>query len=273
VSFPADPAPLLAPDAMRIRRFATLRTVTALMLREMSTRYGRQPGGYVWALLQPLAMIVILGFAWSLLMKSPTLGTSFLLFKATGFLALQMFTLQSSVVGMAMKFSRQLLFYPGVTWVDAILARFTLNALVHTLVTAIILYGIIVYDDVRTMLDWGAIVLAMSLAAGAGLGMGCLNCYLFQRFPVWEQAWGIITRPLFLISGVIILYEDMPRLAQDILWYNPVLHITGIMREGFYPVYSPSYVSIIYVMLWVLIPMLLGLILLRRHHRTLLNLA
>ena len=31
-------------------RFATLRTITALILREMATTYGRSPGGYVWAI-------------------------------------------------------------------------------------------------------------------------------------------------------------------------------------------------------------------------------
>ena len=38
----APPGPQTKP-----RRFATLRTVLALMLREMATTYGRSPGGYL----------------------------------------------------------------------------------------------------------------------------------------------------------------------------------------------------------------------------------
>jgi capsular polysaccharide transport system permease protein len=63
----------------------------------------------------------------------------------------------------------------------------------------------------------------------------------------------------------------MPGLAQSILWYNPILHLTGIMRAGFYPMYRPEYVSVEFVLLTILVPMTLGLLLLRRYHRELLN--
>ena len=250
---------------------AALRSIAALILREMGARYGRTPGGYVWALLEPLGMILILGFAWSLLARSPGLGTSFFLFKGTGMLILHMFTTLGNQVGRAMLFSKALLFYPRMTWMDAILARFLLNTLVTTAVMVVILTGIMIYEDIRTVLDWGRIAQAVALTALVGLGVGCLNCYLFQRFPVWQTIWAIVTRPLFLISGVIIVYEDLPQLAQQVLWYNPILHLTGIMRDGFYPIYTPQYISLVYIGLWIVIPMVVGLLLLRQYHRDLLN--
>lgn len=237
----------------------------------MSTRYGRVPGGYAWVLLEPLGMIVILSFAWALVSVTPSLGTSFLLFKATGFLILHSFTTLGNLVGHAMTFSKPLLFYPRVTWLDAIVARFALNLLVVVTVTTIILSGILFYEDVRTVLDWPKIGLAMALTALLGFGIGTLNCFLFTRFPVWQTVWSILTRPLFLISGVIIIYEDMPEIAQQVLWFNPVLHLTGIMRDGFYSIYAPQYVSYAYVGVWILIPMVLGLMLLRQFKRDLLN--
>jgi len=103
-----------------------------------------------------------------------------------------------------------------------------------------------------------------------GLGVGCLNAFLFMRFPVWQPIWSILNRPLFLISGVIIIYEDLPPFAQSILWYNPVLHLTGLMRDGFYPMYRPDYISVAFVCFCIAVPMVMGLLLLRRHHRTLL---
>lgn len=271
---------MIPPDKV-IRNDASLQTVTqsgaafrvvaALMLREMSTRYGRTPGGYIWAVAEPLGMIIVLGLAFELIMRAPSLGTSFLMFKATGFLVLQVFTVLGGQVGNALTFSKPLLRYPRVTWVDAIAARFLLNALVVTVVAILILSGIMIYDDLTIVFDWGPILLAMGGAAALGLGLGCLNCYLFMRFPVWNQLWRIMTQPLFLISGVIILYEDMPPMAQDLIWYNPLIHLTGLMRDGFYPLYSPTYISVTYVGVWVLVPMALGLLLLRRFHRELLN--
>ncbi len=250
---------------------AALRSIAALVLREMGARYGRRPGGYVWALLQPLGIIVVLAFAFSLLARSPSLGTSFLLFKGTGLLIVQLVTALSHTVGHAMGYSRALLFYPCVAWIDAVIARFLLNSLVLWVVTALILSGIILYDQITPMLDWGRIALAMSMATLLGLGLGCLNCFLFQRFPIWQNLWGMITAPLFLVSGVIFLYEEMPLLAQQVLWFNPVLHLTGLMRDGFYPGYAPGYVSLAYVGVCALVPMVLGLLLLRQYHRDLLQ--
>lgn len=250
---------------------ASFRAIGALMLREMSTRYGRTPGGYLWALVEPLGMIIVLSLAFSLMARNPTLGNSFLLFKATGYLILQMFTVLGGQIGNALNFSKPLLRYPRVTWGDAILARFVLNALVVSAVTFLILVGIILFEQLDVRLRWGSIFAAVLLTASLGLGIGVLNCFLFMRFPVWQQIWSIVTRPLFLISGVIIIYEDMPDLAQSILWYNPILHLTGIMRAGFYPMYRPDYVSIEFILLTILVPMTLGLLLLRRYHRELLN--
>ena len=246
------------------------RSVAALMLREMSTRYGRTPGGYVWAILEPLGMILLLAFAFELLARSPALGTSYILFKATGFMILQVFTTLGGQVGNSLTFSKALLRYPRVTWVDAIAARFLLNTIVVFVVTFLILTGTILVQGLQLLISWGPILLALGLTAALGLGMGCLNSFLFMQFPVWQQIWAILTRPLFLISGVIILYEDMPPLAQTILWYNPLLHLTGMMRDGFYVLYRPSYISFVYVGLWIMIPMVLGLLLLKRHHRNLL---
>lgn len=269
---PATPQPIAPrPLARRSPASEALRAISALILREMSTRYGRTPGGYIWALLEPIGMIIILGYAWSMLARAPTLGTSFFLFKATGFMVLQMFLVNSKLVGKAMHFSRPLLFYPRVTWLDTLLARFILNTLVVTLSTTIILTGIMVYENIHTVLDYSKILQAMALAALAGLSVGILNCYLFQRIPVWEQIWSIATRPLFLISGVIFIYEDLPQMGKAILWYNPVLHLTGIIRDGFYPLYHPTYISGVYLGLWIFVPMVIGLLLLRQFHRDLLN--
>lgn len=250
---------------------ASLRAIAALMLREMSTRYGRTPGGYVWAILEPLGMIIVLGFAFSLIASAPVLGTSFLLFKATGFMVLQIFTVLGGQVGNALTFSKPLLKYPRVTWMDAILARFLLNTTVVFMSTILILFGIFFYEGLTIMISWEPVLLAVFLTAAFGLGVGCLNAYLFMRFPAWQQIWAILTRPLFIISGVLILYEDFPPIGQEYLWYNPLLHLTGLMREGFYPMYRPEYISVVFVGLCALVPMALGLLLLRRYHRELLE--
>lgn len=254
-----------------VRSFATTRATSALILREMATRYGRSPGGYVWAILEPLGTILILALAMSVIVRVPPLGGSFVLFFATAFLPFLMYQNVSSNVGRCINFSRALLFYPAVTWIDAAAARFILTALTDVVVMIILFTGMIITTDHRSVLDLITIVEAVCLAAFLGLGLGALNCVLFGLFTVWMQVWSILSRPMFLISGTFFLYEDMPASVQQYLWYNPLLHITGLIRRGFYSTYDAAYVSISYVLLIATICLFLGIVLLGRYHRVILN--
>ncbi len=258
---------LTTPIVRNGRKFVTAQATATLVLREMLTRYGRSPGGFVWAVIEPLAAILLLSVGFSLLLRTPPIGTSFILFYATGFLPFFLYNSIAEPVSSALKFSRAFLAYPVVVWLDAIFARFILNLLTTSVVAFILLTAIILVTDANAVINPLAAILAMMLAALMGLSIGCLNCALIGLFPVWERIWKIVTRPLFLASGVIFMYEDMPPEVQQILWYNPLLHIAGFMREGFYAFYEARYGSVLYVCAVSLSLLALGLMLLRRHHR------
>lgn len=229
------------------RRLFSFRAVGALMLREMATSYGRSPLGYLWAILEPVAGIAILTFAFSFFFAAPPIGTSFPLFYATAMLPFTLFTTVANRVSGALVFSRPLLTYPVVTFVDAILARFLVNLLAELLVFYIVITGVMLIYDTRAVLDIARIAEALALAAGFALGVGTLNAWLFLRFHTWHVIWSLISRPLFLVSGGLVLFERMPPGLQDALWWNPLVHVTGIMRSGFYPDYPDSYTSALYV--------------------------
>lgn len=250
----------------------TARTVLALMLREMSTTYGRTPGGYLWAVLEPVAAIALMSVVFAAALRSPSLGTSFGLFYATAFLPFTLYNQVQRKVGGSLRFSRQLLRYPGVRYIDAVLARFLLNVLTHVAVAFLLLSAIMIGFRIQTILDLQAIVSAFALAALLGLGLGTLNCFLMARFPVWDSIWGIVTTPMFIISGIFYILEDIPEPFRSILWYNPLIHITGLMRTGFYPTYDATYVSTLYVAVFGLVTLVLGIIFLNRYYRDLLNL-
>mgnify|MGYP001793731292 FL=1 len=258
------------PTAGQFKRFGTLRNIFALMLREMSTRYGRTPGGYIWAVLEPVAGIMFLSLGFSLLLRNPSLGTSFILFYASGYLILHLYNSISMPCAQAIDFSRPLLRYPAVNWIDAILARLLLNSLTGVAIAVLLFATIVSLIDVGVVFDLPPIIEAFTLCIMVAFGVGCLNCCLIGLFPVWGVVWGILTRPLFIASGVIFIYEDLPRFAQDILWWNPLFHLTGLVRVGIYPTYSPTYIDITYVLSFSLITCALGLLLTRRYNREIL---
>lgn len=261
---PAATQPGLANDSALTR---TGRTVSALILREMSSTYGRSPGGYLWALLEPLGGIILMAFAFSLLLRAPSLGTSFILFFCTGFMPFSLYQTMESKVNGALGYSKSLLAYPRVTWIDAILARVILNFLTGLMVFFIVVTGILIVIENRSIINLTPIALGLLMMALLAVGIGMVNGVLKGLFPVWKQVWGIVSRPLFLASGIIFIYEDMPRAAQNVLWWNPMLHGTGYVRTGFYSTYEASYVSLAYGFGFGLATTALGLLLTRAHYK------
>ncbi len=251
-------------------RLPVLRSVGALILREMSTRYGRSPGGYFWALAQPIGGIAILAFAFSLILRTPPLGNSFVLFFASGVLPFAVFLGIQAAVQNALQFSRPLLMYPAVSWIDALFARFILEFLTTTIALIVVLGAVFELTGASAILRVGPMIGATLLMAALGFGIGVFNCALAGLYPAWGNLWQIVTRPLFLVAGVIFIYDRLPSQVQEILWFTPWIHLTGLFRIGIYPSYHPEYISLPLVAAWVMIPMALGLLLLRRHHRTIL---
>lgn len=248
-------------DSLLVR---SLRVFAALMLREMITRYGRSFGGYVWAVIEPMAVIGMLSLVFSQFLETPAYGESFLLFFATGYLPFYFFVSVSSQVGTGLSVNRELLQLPMVKPLDVLLARFVLAFLTLLVVSAII-FGFVAVTVRHTLYyDPVAVIAAFASASALGLGVGTLNAFLFAVLPVWRQVWGLLTAPLLVLSGVFFTLDSMPTPIQQVLTWNPLVHCVGRTRAAFYPSYRDDYVDLNYVMVVALATLLPGLFLIMR---------
>jgi len=247
------------------------RSIAALGLREMVTTYGRSPGGWAWAVVEPVAAIALLSFAFSLAFHTPPLGSSFPLFYATGFLPYMLFHDVSQKVATSIRFSRPLLSFGAVTYLDTLIARFLLNVLTHLIVISLVLTAILQLSGTGYYIEFFQVCVTLCAAAALAVGIGTLNCYLFTAFPAWERLWAICLRPLFIISGVVFLFEDIPANYQYFLGLNPLFHITGQMRAAIYPTYAPTYINMWFVFGLALATAALGMLLLHKFHDELIH--
>nr|WP_210267619.1 ABC transporter permease [Sinorhizobium sp. 7-81] len=208
-----------------------------MLVREMSTRFGSKPGGYVWALLDPAAHILLMTLVFQAIARAPALGTSFALFFATGYIAFQFYQAMTSYLNSAVRANKALLSYPNVAPIDTVVARFVLQVGTTTLVGFIVLGTIVATMRGETSLHWPAIFEAVALACLCGLGVAMVNSVLFLKYPLYEQIFNIVNRPLFMISGVFFLPDSIPAPYKDLVLLNPLVHIIMGFRQGFYPEY------------------------------------
>lgn len=248
----------------------SLRSIGALILREMATTHGRSPGGYLWAVLEPAAGIGLLTLIFSLAFHEPPIGDSFPVFYATGLLPFILYVQIYSRLMVAIWFSKPLLQYPTITFMDALVSRFLLALLTQILVFLAVVGGLLALFEPRVTIAFDKVVFCFAMGACLGAGVGVLNCLLISLWPVWQRIWNVFHRPMFVISGIFFTFDSVPEPYRSILWYNPVIHVVGAMRQAFYPTYEGTYVSPAYVFAIGLGTLAAGLFLLQRWHKDIL---
>lgn len=248
----------------------SVRCVAALLLREMSVSHGRLWGGYLWAVLEPAAGIALLSMLFSMAFHAPPLGNSFPIFYASALLPYTLYVQMNVKLMQSIWFSKPLLQHRAISFIDAIFSRTILTAMTQLVVFVVVILVILALFQPRVTVRVEIIALSLSMAAALGMGVGVLNCFLSSSFPVWQRIWGILHRPMFLISGIFFVFEAIPAVYRDILWFNPLIHIIGVMRRGFYPTYEASYAEPLYVFGLSLTCLVVGLFFLRLRHRDIL---
>lgn len=238
-----------------------MRVVAALLVREMEARFGSKPGGYVWALLDPAAHVVLLTVIFQTLARSPPLGVSFPLFFGTGYIAFQFYQAMATYVNGAVKANKSLLSYPNVAPIDTIAARYLLQ-LGTTAMVAVVVLGVIVgWMRVPVELSWLPILEAVLVGSMLGLGVGLVNNVMFLKYPLYEKVYSIVTRPLYLISGIFFLPDGIPLPYRDIVLLNPLVHVVMSFRTGFYGGYRAIGLDMSYAYNFAFLTLFIGMIL------------
>lgn len=249
----------------------TLRVFAALIIREMITRYGRSWGGYIWAIIEPMSVILMLTLVFTQILDRPVYGDSFLLFFATGYLPFYFFMNVAGQVSGGIAVNRELLQLPMVKPIDVLFARFVLAYLTLLIVSVIIFYVAALTIRHGMSFDPVSILAGFTSAALLGLGVGCLNAFIFAILPVWRQVWGVLSAPLLIISGVFYPLDSLPVQIQNILVWNPIVHAIGRTRAAFYPSYRDEYVDLRYVLGIALATFLLALYFMLRYRTVLIE--
>lgn len=249
------------PGSLRRGVIAQAEVVWALILRETQTRFGRHQLGYLWALLEPTLLIALFYGSFTVAGRHPPPGMSLFTFIATGVLPYTAFAQGANRVAEAINGNKALLYYPRVRPLDLVMARGALEAATVTaaLVAILGLHALVVQSfDADDLLQ---VLLGMTLASTLGAAVGLVFCSLGQLLPSLDRARGPLLRPLFWVSGVFFAAGNMPTGARDALLYNPILHCTELVRDGWFVRYHDDHVSLGYVLGWILAVTLLGLVL------------
>ncbi len=215
------------------------RVITALVLREAKTRFGRNQFGFIWILLEPLAFVGVFITLRTFAERSIPFGESLVLFVLTGLLVFRMFSAISTRVMSAITSNRALLAYPPVRPVDTILARIVLETLAMYIVWTLFFSIVGLTMDHKAIVNHVYFAQAVAVTTLLAAGVGTLNAVLSVLFPTWERIWAILRLPLLFLSGIFYVPILTPPMFQWFASWNPVLHCVEWLRTGTYLTYEP----------------------------------
>jgi capsular polysaccharide transport system permease protein len=94
-----------------------------------------------------------------------------------------------------------------------------------------------------------------------------INATLTALLQSWHNVFNILTRPLYLASGIFYLVDQVPATAQAYLVWNPLVHAIEWTRISFYPAYNATTLDKAYLIQWAVGACVLGLVLERLGRR------
>ncbi|KEQ12194.1 ABC transporter permease [Endozoicomonas numazuensis] len=243
----------------------------ALLIRELKTRFGAYRLGIAWAFIEPLLQIAVFMGLFYFGGRSSVGGLEIPLFLATGiapFLYFKKVIMQSMS---AVNANKNLLIYRQVRVFDTFLTRFALEFVTSFIVLVVIIlitwwvgYKV---SLVNSLIFIYAYILLSIIAFGLGLIFGVIN----TLYPEPGKFIPALLRPLMFISGTFFSINELPANAQELLLWNPLIHVFEFMRSSFSYDYDTSLLSLEYLELWALASLTLGLLMLRANWRKMLT--
>jgi len=252
-------------SAFRIQRDV----IYALLLRELSSRFGKSRGGFMWVLVEPIAHLLVPMTLIAFIRNRFVPGVEYPVFLAYGFMPFLAFKAICLQILNGVNAAQGLLAYRQVLLMDVFIAKAMAYIVIQAVVFAIVLAGLALFGyDVlppHPIELAGVLVLTVTLAVGLGLVLAALASLI----PDVRSVIVIMFMPLYLVSGVLFPVTRFPDEMLRWLAFNPVLHVVELSRvaavEGYVPM---KYLSIAYPVALAVVSMAMGLMLYRLRYLT-----
>jgi len=231
----------------------------ALFLREFSMRFSISKSGIFWTFFEPFFQVLVMVIIKVYLFGRGGGNIDFVAFLALNFTAYGLFkNILTKSMG-AFKANKALFVYKQVKPWDTILARI----LVEMFITGIIIICFVViglyfdFDvDIQNlpMVALGFFVL-ISLSFSWGLLLAVGNTF----YPSIGKTVSILMRFLMFGSAIFYTIEQLPFALQQMLLLNPLTHFMEMIHGYYFNVLDDRFVDYNYMLLWIVIPLYIGL--------------
>lgn len=245
--------------------------IKALFLRELKTRFGKFRLGYLWAVLEPAAHLLILFAIFGYAMHRTMPGMSFPVFLLNGIIPFFIFSnIANRAIG-AIEANQGLFNYRPIKPIDTLIARAILETVIYIMVYVLLMTMLHMLGESFSISNIIFLVLIWTLLVFLSFGVGLIFMVIGKTFPETEKFLPIIVKPLYFVSGVMIPLNSIPKELWPYISWNPILHALELTRVAIIPGYVSDGVSLGYLSMCTLITIFIGLALYRSREKAMLT--
>lgn len=236
-----------------------LRVLSALMLRDMRSRFGGNYWGYLVQVLWPCAHLGILVGVMTFRGLRPPMGDDAMIFIASGALPALAFQYISREVMKGYIIHRPLTYFPQVKRFDTVVARILVEIVSSFMGVCLVFVVLIAFGSDPVPADVMMAITGYLTAIALGIGIGTINVGICSVFPGWAIGYILVTITLYITSGVYFMACYMPEEIYYYMKWNPITQIIEWVRLGYDPT-IPVQVDYIYLFYWVFGSLTIGLL-------------
>jgi lipopolysaccharide transport system permease protein len=202
-----------------------------LTWRDVKVRYKQTAVGAAWAILQPLAVVVIFAVFFALLVGVPTEGMPYLVFYYCGLLPWTFFATAVTQSSMSLISNANLItkvYFPR----SLVPAATVCAGLVDLLIASTILIGLAVYYRMGLTLSVLALPLLLALTVLLALGLGIWLAALTVKYRDVRHALPFVLQLWMFLTPIIYPLDVVPGKWRWLMFINPLTGIVDGLRAA-----------------------------------------
>lgn len=249
------------------RLFAELdkhsRIIFALLMRELSTRYGRDNIGFLWLIGEPLFFAVSVSIMWSLIRTPYENGIRIVPFVITGYLPLILVRQSVLYCVSAVKVNASLLYHRQITPLHLFASRYIIEVLGVSTAFIVIVTALNILGLMGLPKNLGLVLGGWFLLAWLAMGLAFFMAALAEIFEFVERIVQIVTYIYIPFSGSFIMVQTVAPSFRKVLLFLPFAHCTEMIRKGYFGEFIVAYYDPPWVAIWAAGLTLVGLLMLQ----------
>ncbi len=231
----------------------------ALFLRELSMRFSVSKTGLFWTFFEPFIQVFVMVLIKVVLFGREGENFDFAVFLALNFIAFNLFKHIIIKSMGAFTANKALFVYKQVKPIDTIIARTMVEVFITGVILIFFVFIGVYFNFNLTVKNLPMVALGFLLLITFAISLGVFLAVANRFYSSIGKTISILMTFMMFSSALFYTVEMLPFALQSLILYNPLVHFIEMIHGFYFYALDDKFVNYNYMLLWILIPLYLGL--------------